>query len=94
MNFPIVESWKDEVWFPNGDRSFVSKLLQILQSSVTSCFNQPDKQVDQHRNVVVNGTKFDDAIAPLLILLRNLAVNDVESRRMIHSLLMPADMYV
>ncbi|KAH9264225.1 hypothetical protein BASA83_012304 [Batrachochytrium salamandrivorans] len=95
MNMPVTSL--AETWFPCRDYTVVRTSVAMLSSTLMDVFPRKDVAVDEKDNVpddhlaMIDGTDVDQALPPILILMRSWARGDEGARAVLKELLMPDD---
>ncbi|KAJ2995355.1 hypothetical protein HDV02_000857 [Globomyces sp. JEL0801] len=83
MNFQCLEF--EDQWFPNGDYKIIEMLLDIFEDCLRIMCPEESRTFE---NDMIFGTEVDQALAPLLILMKKLTVNP-QARLLMKKRLMP-----
>ncbi|KAH6589828.1 hypothetical protein BASA50_009798 [Batrachochytrium salamandrivorans] len=89
MNMPVTSL--AETWFPCRDYTVVRTSVAMLSSTLMDVFPRKDVAVDERDNVpddhlaMIDGTDVDQALPPILILMRSWARGDEGARAVLKS---------
>ncbi|KAH9245630.1 hypothetical protein BASA81_016859, partial [Batrachochytrium salamandrivorans] len=95
MNMPVTSL--AETWFPCRDYTVVRTSVAMLSSTLMDVFPRKDAAADERDNApddhlaMIDGTDVDQALPPILILMRSWARGDEGARAVLKELLMPDD---
>ncbi|KAJ3090267.1 hypothetical protein HK102_004283 [Quaeritorhiza haematococci] len=98
MNFPLSLSWRQQLWFPQGDYAIVNRLLDLLEQTVKAAFppknqngDKKSQDIDEGPEPRIGGVLLDEALPPLMLLLCSIGRDDKPARAIIRKRLMPED---
>lgn len=90
MNFPITLF--HDAWFLAEDYSIVADSVKLLEETIMVILPNNGVSDTLSHSMMFQGNPVDHAFPPLLVLLKNFAIEDLRARKILQELIMPVDM--
>jgi hypothetical protein len=89
MNFPVHPL--RSIWFADDKIAIVTQIANVFEDTVK--YVMPAGKESLHHDLLLNAQYIDNALTPILILMKNLAAGNEKACKILREKFMPSNLY-